>query len=38
MSPLDDVENWPEMSKEDVAGRLIQRAAEHLYRTQDAAE
>jgi len=34
----DEVENWPEMTKESVAERLMLRAAEHLYRTQAAAE
>ena len=28
------VESWPEMSKDDVARRLVERAAEHIARTQ----
>ena len=28
------VEDWPEMAKEDVAERLIARAAQHLKRTR----
>jgi len=33
-----DVENWPQMSKEEVAERLMLRAAEHLLRSTAAAE
>ncbi|NIO40479.1 MAG: bifunctional phosphopantothenoylcysteine decarboxylase/phosphopantothenate synthase, partial [Burkholderiales bacterium] len=33
-----DVDSWPQMSKEDVAERLMLRAAEHLRRTTAAAE
>jgi phosphopantothenoylcysteine decarboxylase/phosphopantothenate--cysteine ligase len=30
----DGVDDWPAMSKDDVARRLIERAAEHLHRSQ----
>jgi phosphopantothenoylcysteine decarboxylase/phosphopantothenate--cysteine ligase len=35
---LADVENWPQMTKEEVAERLMLRAAEHLLKSKAAAE
>jgi len=34
----ESVESWPQMSKDEVAERLMLRAAEHLRRTTAAAE
>lgn len=34
----DGIESWPEMSKDEVATRLIRRAGEHLAKLKDAAE
>ena len=34
----DGIEDWPPMSKDEVARRLMQRAAEHLGRNAAAAE